>query len=439
MLGPRQILITVATVLVAFLACHSEQVSRPPNLLVISLDTLRSDHLGLYGYSRPTSPHLDAFGEESVVFERAVSQSASTTPSHRALFQSRPASSYQREGTMLAEVLSGHGYATAAWTGGGNIAARLGFGKGFDHYVEDDGGLAGSLSAVRVWLEQQREGPFFLFLHSYDIHLPYDPPPPHDDLFFPEYRGSLSGSETRDLLRRVRKAGQYKDLAEPPDVSEEDRRRIVALYDGGIHYTDQLVGRFLAELRELGLDQNTHVVVLSDHGEEFWDHGSVTHSHTVYEELVRVPLIWRFPDRRHAGRRIDSLVRMMDVAPTALEALGLAIPAEFQGRSLIALIEGQADEPRAAVSEMGRLRAWTEGAWKMIVDQSDGSESLFHLEDDPAEQKDLHRVHPEIAARLRQNLLRSRRGGDGGTVREMEPGIEDSDLRERLRALGYID
>ncbi|MBU0755514.1 MAG: sulfatase [Planctomycetes bacterium] len=430
----------LAFITVMLSGCGNDTVLNPCNVILISLDTLRADHLGTYGYDRNTSPNLDILANQGIVFDRAIAQASSTTPSHRSLFHSKPASAYKSDGLRLQEVLLKHGYRTAAFTGGGNISKRLGFGRGFELYCEDKGGLAISIPRARRWLEQLHGEPFFLFLHTYDIHLPYDPPPPHDTLFYPGYQGSIKGEDTRDLLRRIRKLGEYKDTGGEVVLSESDRRRIIALYDGGIHYTDEKVGDFLTLLEELKLARETLVVVFSDHGEEFWDHGLVSHAHTVFEELVHVPMIWRFPGEWRAGSRVSESVPLMDIAPTILDFLRIEKPDAFEGHSLLPLMKGEKEAPRPTLSEQEGLCAWTEFPWKLIIEFSDSAAPLlFNLESDPEECHDLRNDQQEISKTLAKNLSKALAGRTVSKVRAVDEGIENEDLLERLRALGYID
>ncbi|HKX45255.1 MAG TPA: sulfatase, partial [Planctomycetota bacterium] len=313
--------VVLAGLAALWLGC-SEQTTPPRAIVVISLDTLRADHLGCYGYARPTSPNIDALAAEGVLFERAISQASSTLPAHRALFQSREASLAGGAEPTLAELLGRAGFRTVAFTGGGNVSAAFGFGRGFERYVEDPRGFAHAFDAVELWLREHAGERFFLFLHSYDVHAPYDPPPPFDSVFYPDYAGPLTGRETRALLRSLAPRGEHASSAPARRLDEEDERKLVALYDGGILYADQFVGRLVLLLRELGIDDETALVLLSDHGEEFWEHGSVLHSHSLYQELVHVPLIFSLPGGRAAGARVAETVRLIDVAPTLLELLG---------------------------------------------------------------------------------------------------------------------
>lgn len=401
-------------------------------VVLLCLDTLRADHLGTYGYARDTSPAIDAFAATGVVFERAIAQAASTLPSHRALFQSRLASHADESAPVLAEVLSREGFRTAAFTGGGNVSAAFGFGRGFERYDEDRGGLAASLPKVEAWLRAGAGERFFLFLHTYDVHLPYDPPPPFATMFGEPYDGPVTGANSRALLRAQR--GLDGTDASPAPLTRADRERIVGLYDGGIRYTDGQVARLLALLDELGLAATTAVVLLSDHGEEFLDHGSWIHSHTVFDELVRVPLVFRVPGREPS--RVDAQVRLLDVAPTLLDLVGVEAPDAWTGRSLGSAIDGSAVAPRPAVSEMGRWQALALPPWKLV--RGVGPTRLFDLASDPGEQRDLAAREPERAEEL-EGALSLALGEQRGPVEALEEGPADAALTERLRELGYIE
>jgi arylsulfatase A-like enzyme len=402
--------------------------------VLLCLDTLRADHLGSYGYARDTSPEIDALAAESVVFERAISQAASTLPSHRSLFQSRLASRTAREAPVVAEQLARSGFRTAAFTGGGNVSAQFGFGRGFEVYDEDRAGLAVSLPKAEAWLREVAGERFFLFLHTYDIHLPYDPPPPFDTMFGETYAGPINGESSRAVLRRQRGLDGVDPTA-VESLGAGDRERLIALYDGGIRHADGFVGELREMLERLDLAQTTAVVLYSDHGEEFADHGSWIHSHTVYDELVRVPLIWYAPGLE--PRRVAAQVRLLDVAPTLLHMLGVRIPDSFEGRTLAPLLAGESDEHRPAVSEMGRHKSLSAFPWKLI--RGVGAPRLFDLAADAREQRDLSARLPERVADL-STALGSWLGSDAEqSVEALEPGEIDRGVSERLRELGYLE
>jgi len=406
------------------------------NLVLVCLDTLRADHMGLYGHTRDTTPNLDTFARGAAVFERAYANASSTRPSHQALFQSRPASLAAANGPALAEVLAARGFRTAAFTGGGNISAKLGFDRGFELYEESESGLAGSVPRAATWLRDNRDARFFLFLHTYDVHLPYDPPEPFASMYGPPgYSGQVEGGNTRPLLR----ASRGLDLNRPDSVRLDaaDRERIVSLYDGGIRYTDDQLAHLFRLFDELELTRDTLVVFFSDHGEEFWEHGSVIHSHALYREVLHVPLLIAGPGI--PASRVSEIVSLMDLAPTMLDWLGIAAPASYEGRSFAGWLRGGAREHHIVVSEQRKLKSWLQHPWKLILNEPPTAPELFDLEEDPMETKNVAQANPEVVARLRGRLEARLAGHLDAEVLEIEPGIDDPEHLERLRALGYIE
>ena len=425
-----------------FTACGGETRAVPDlNVLLISYDTLRADRLGLYGYEvRETSPHLDALSRRAVVFEQAIAQASSTFPSHLSLFQSRYASQLSRSAPVLAELLQRAGLRTAAFTNAGNVSERVGFDAGFGSFYETRSlsGLSELMPRFEKFLREHSAEPFFVFLHTYDIHLPYDPPKPFQDAFTAGYTGSLTGAQTGPVMREAWRptSGGEPDV----ELDDEDRAHVSALYDAGIRYADSYLPRIDALLQELDLWRNTLVVFFSDHGEEFWDHGDVLHSTTVYQESVHVPLIIWFPGGRGAGTRVFRTVPLLDVTPTILEVLGLRRPKSVQGRSLLPLLDGT-DRPRPAVSEIHQLKAWIDFPHKLIVDRGPGALHLYRLDRDPSESNDLAKSDPEGARALYRRLAETL-GPDMATAVRGVPKIraeKDRELLEQLRALGYVD
>lgn len=402
---------------------------------MVSLDTLRADHVGHYGYERATTPNLDRFAERAAVFEHALAQASSTRPSHQSLFQSRPASAAAENRLALAEILAQNGFRTAAFTGGGNISSRLGFARGFERYEERDTGLAGTLPMAASWLREHRDERFFLFLHTYDIHLPYDPPEPHASMFTGRYDGVVSGAETRSLLRRVRGLDGSAGVA--LDLGPEDRERVISLYDGGIHYTDGQLAHLFNLADELDLYRDTLFVFFSDHGEEFWEHGTTIHSHSLYQELLHIPLILRGPNV--SARRVSERVPLMDLAPTILDFLALPIPEEFEGKTLSGLIAGGESGDRVVISEQRALKSWIEYPWKLVRNEDAGVVELYDLASDPNELENLAASRQDIVTHFNARIDERLAGHRGDAVPELEPGIVDPEHLERLRALGYIE
>ena len=312
------------------------RVKETPNIILISLDTLRADHLGCYGYDKETSPNIDRFAKESVLFERCIAPSSWTTPSHASLFTGLQLSQHEAGGlkgwrlgdrfTTMAELAQDNGYLTAAFTEGLAVGGGFGFHQGFDRY--SDGTLRHPLPPgtaeiifgdAQKWLTEYRRFPFFLFVHTYELHAPYQPPPPFLERF-------IMGTET-------------SIVPSLETLSDEKRREAVALYDGEIAYTDHVFGQFIEELRSSGILEQSVVILFSDHGEEFWEHDNITHGFTLYDEMLHVPLLIRLPGGEQPTGRIQRPVSLTDLFDTVLELLQLDPRNTEDSYSLIPLLE----------------------------------------------------------------------------------------------------
>jgi arylsulfatase A-like enzyme len=326
-----------------------QQLSYPgANVILLSIDTLRADHLGCYGYREDTSPHIDAFAQEAVRFARTYAASNTTLPSHATMMTSLYPGTHKaevgrfapvpEEVTTLAEVLAAAGYHTVAIVDDGELDAIWGLNQGFETYaVSLQEGMRTVLPLAFERLEALRKEKFFLFLHTYDVHTPYRPTPHDLDSFFAHYQGAFAPPIDDNLSRAV--SGQYvrADL--------NDIRFMEAAYDACIRWTDVQVGLLLTRLHELGLDKNTIVIITADHGEGFNEHGKVaTHRYDLYDELLRVPLVVRFPDGALAGSVLDYNVSLVDLMPSLLPLLMLPYDGPMQGKSILPLLEGK--EPR---------------------------------------------------------------------------------------------
>jgi arylsulfatase A-like enzyme len=330
-------------------AAPAQGLSYPgANVILLSIDTLRADHLGCYGYREDTSPHIDAFAREGVRFARTYAASNTTLPSHASMMTSLYPGTHKaevmrfapvpEEVTTLAEVLHAAGYRTAAVVDDGELDPIWGLNQGFETYaVAPVEGFRTILPLALERLEALKKEKFFLFLHTYDVHTPYRPTPEDLDSFFAHYQGAFAPPIDDDLSRAV--SGQYvrTDL--------NDIRFIEASYDACIRWTDVQVGRLLAHLRELGLDKNTIVIITADHGEGFNEHGKVaTHRYDLYDELLRVPLVVRLPDGALGGSVFDYNVSLVDLMPSLLPLLMLPYDGPMQGKNILPLLEGK--EPR---------------------------------------------------------------------------------------------
>ncbi len=411
-----------------------------PNIVLVSLDALRADHLGLYGYGRDTSPYLDDLARSSVVFDFAAAQATWTLPSHSILLQSNDVNRVQAELPYLPEVLHGRGYQTAAFVGGGFVSAHWGFDRGFDEFQECKEGLKQSVPEVGKWLASRGSGPFFLFVHTYDTHVPFDPPDESVRRFAHQYSGWVKPAATARIVRAVQ-GKKVPGFDRPPALDAADKRYIGDLYDATIRYTDGWMRRLVDTLRDAGAWDNTVLFVISDHGEELWDHGSAGHGHTVYQELVRVPMIVHMPGDAQSARRVAQPVMLLDFAPTVLELTGGAPLSRLRGRSFAPLLAGGAERPkRRVVSRTKGLRAVIDLPYKLITGEP-GGPLLFRLDTDPGEHHSLADSEPARVAHLREYLDRVYRHveGEDESPSEEVPPTDDPKLLEQLRTLGYLN
>lgn len=441
--------------------------SKGNNIILISLDTLRADHLGCYGYERETSPAIDTLAEDSALFLNTYSSSPWTLPSHVSLLTSldpmRHGVHYENEKmdssfVTLADLLRQEGFLCSAFTGGGFVNSVYGFSKGFDSYGQSSQGIHQRDSAEWIcasaldWIDDHKDRDFFLFIHTYQPHNPFSSPPPYNSLFLDE---EDSWNEI-DMLEYVGgKKGIFKKL---PD---RERENIVNLYDGEIRYTDEkLIGPLMERLKELGLYDSSLIILTSDHGEEFYDHGGWEHGHTLYDELLKVPLIIKLPESQFAKTRIPTIVRLIDVMPTILDEQGISVSGlDLDGKSLMPALRGKEVADRRFVaykadnildSHVPQKLSVNEERNKLILNRSFTAEQLdffafpppdlvpvelYDLSESPSENKNIVDEKPRIASRLVQliNDLYAR-------IKEgkSEKADIDKELLEQLRALGYL-
>ena len=413
------------------------------NLVLISIDTLRPDHLGCYGYGRPTSPAIDEFCRSAVVFNNAIAPAPSTLPSHASLFtglipQHHGAKASTRtpladEYLTLAELFSAIDFATAAFVDGGQMNPQWNLDQGFDLYNSQSSAaylmntFADRVDEAVDWLRTTSPDRYMLFLHTYEVHHPYTPSPEALAAVAPRRAGNMETEFSVQTLRRINN-GRI-------ELTGRRLRDIVTTYDAEIRSMDSGFASLLEGLRQRPDWDRTVVVLLSDHGEEFSEHERVGwHSHTLYDELLRVPLVIRLPGEALAGRRVDEMVRLIDVAPTIADLFDLPGIA-YEGTSLLSLAAGHG---RAVVpSTIAQRDRWQEQhptalrtpRWKLYSGQ------LFDLLTDPAEQIDQAARHPTVVAALEAEIERLISAATPMPTDSIEI---DDDLREQLRSLGYI-
>jgi arylsulfatase A-like enzyme len=441
------------------------------------IDTLRADRVGAYGHSRATTPNIDALAAEGVVFESAYAPAPWTLPSVVSLMTStfpcehgvvvdglQPSAALE----PLAERLSAAGYATASFYANEYAGPGSGLTRGFASATYVD---AADGETVGPFLDAVASRPFFLYVHNAEPHDPYTADRETVRRFAPV--GARQRDEANQTLVRYRRlTGADFEAGRPPgatDNSAEQRKALAALrrlapalsglYDGDVALADQHFGSVRRALEQRGLWDAALVVLLSDHGEEFGEHGGFQHDQSVYEELVRVPLIVRFPGGRHAGGRVGVPVSLVDVVPTLAEVLGRpGLARGSRGRSLLPLARGQEVAPDGARATalrdnrkkyfrpFARLRGdlnvvVREGGWKGIWNAERKRLELYDLTSDARERRDVSALQPERAARLQgvaEEWLRHCRQQGARAPAAPGPAL-DAEGRARLRALGYVE
>ena len=418
-------------ILSGILACSAARASERPNIVLITVDALRPDHLGCYGYERETSPALDAIAEEGVVFTQAISSSAWTSPGVLSLLTSLhvPTHGVDIRGktldpkvVTLPDLLVANGYVAPDLTYLTSIPNFLNL--GFQPYPGKIRDAALGDEILMRWLREHREEPFFVYYHYRDVHLPYDPSAPYDRMFTPE--GYDRPGFVREKVRIVREEVTIPAGSVGFDVGDRDWVR--GLYDGAVREMDDTFLRpLLRTLEEIGLRDNTLLIVTADHGEELLDHGFVGHastslSSTLYDELIRIPLIMYWPKRLPSGLRIENQVQILDVMPTVLDLLGIPAPEGGQGRSLVPLIRGdavEAERPAFCETSPGgyqstpelfeiRVRCVRTPSWKLLYTHAPQGHTyrLYDLLADPEEKRDAGPDHPDLMADLKATLHR---------------------------------
>jgi len=450
-----------------------------PNMVFVLIDTLRADRLGCYGNPRRSTPALDAIAAEGVRFDRAIAPAPWTQPSMASLFASvhpgvhqvldyRQALKSTFQGApktavfsdafqTLAEMLQSHGYATAGFVANPYLVPEYGFAQGFDHY---DASFArnttpGSVvnAAAAAWLRQRDPAkPFFLYLHYMDSHGPYGATGEFLDPLLDEVEKLPERQTLTDA--QFKRLGYLRKL--PPGTTDPKRHERLwrcreywaARYEAGVRQVDHFIAELRDELDRQGLWKDAYVIVTADHGEALCEHGWWEHGWSVHDTDLHVPLILRCPSRLPVGDHVPQMVRLIDLMPTLLDQLQIAPPAEIQGRSMNSLIGGHAPaEPPVAFAEAVKLgdeqKAVYVGNWKLqalfLNAAPQPRYSLYDLANDPQEQNDLARRHPEqvgaLADLLRDQLEDNARRASGVVVEQVPLSPEQI---KRLKSLGYL-
>lgn len=457
-----------------------------PNIIIITMDTTRRDHLSCYGYNEQTTPNLEGLAKENLIFENAYSTSSWTLPAHASLFTGLYPSkhgAYVKEGLWgykvlneknitLAEILSQHGYKTAGFIGGYFCSSFFGMSQGFDYYNEnlinlfaefgnffvtgiyrslfpvrdifEKHGFAGKRIAPQInrsafkWIKKNCQAPFFLFLNYFDPHHPYYP---------------LDDSQLRHLSGVPVERGGYveweerlvnKILRRKHALTGKEKKYLLDRYDSEIKQMDSAIGELLKLLKELGMYDNCIIIITSDHGESFGEHGLMLHTPAVYEELVKVPLIVKYPKAHNKSGRVSAPISLVDIMPEVLTVIGMPIPQGVQGvpfsqRRQNVIVERYKDKSwKWTAYPFGErsICALYEGNYKYLW-ASDGKNELYNLSDDPQELNNLLEQMPGIASEMGKKLGQWVQSSDKDHPEDKSYKVS-REVEEALKALGYL-
>ena len=425
---------------------NQPQAAQQPNVIVSLIDTLRADHLGCYGYAAKTSPCIDGFSRDSVLFAQCTAQSGWTKPATASILTSQLARQHgamdfgdqlHPNAPLLSQILQQAGYETRAVVTNPFVSKAFGFERGFDHFELLSLATSGRVNqTVLPWLHSRKsQRPFFLYVHTLDPHLPY---------------GDKFSESDAYRLQTLCQQGEYWGRTDPK--LKGDLQAAIRAYDQEIVANDASFGRLLEALKQRGHYDNTLIVVVSDHGEEFLDHGRVGHNNSLYQELLHVPLIIKFPGSRGAGTRVGNCWQQIDIAPTILASAGLKAPKAMVGKAYWPGTEGDPQRPAYISIKSGVDAArWGQGNFPRLLDVDavrqqnwimthtlanvDGRlepRQLFDLAADPGQRSNQFWTRPEIAVRLNAMLP--------GQQKSLSPSsqLPERDVQSILRSLQYL-
>jgi arylsulfatase A-like enzyme len=403
-----------------------------PNIVLLSADSLRVDHLSCYGYQRPTTPNIDELAGQGILCERMICPAIPTFPSYTTLYTGQHPMTHgivahpchnelDKNAPSLPWSLLKEDYTTCAVDS--LMRSRLWFGRGYEYYI--DPSLRHTMLHLTVtcedlnkraieWLRAHADPPFFLFIHYWDTHWPYNPPRRYRDLF---YQGNATDPNNHSLdewWKHPLGAAAKETWLRTANGLITDADYVAALYDQEIRYLDDGVGQLVTALEELGLSENTLVLFTSDHGESMTEHGIYFDHHGLYDTTIHVPLIMRWPGHLPSNVRLPHLLQASDIAPTLLDAAGLAIPKEMDGRSFWKLATGE--ENAGGYDQVISLECYWQAKWSLRTDRykfilarqpdryGNPPRELYDLAVDPGENHNLVAEQPTIAARMEAEL-----------------------------------
>jgi arylsulfatase A-like enzyme len=403
-------------------------VAKRPNILLLGIDSLRADHLSCYSYPRLTSPHLDRFAQSGTLFENTFSAHVPTTSAYASMLTGKDCFGTQvvalrhqgglrKDVRTLAEMLKSEGYNTTCVGFSGNPSSR-----GFDKYIDFPGWgswnegrspKAQNLNDVTIpEIERLSKSskPFFLFLRHMDPHAPYLPPAPYERMFY-------HGNETDPKNKSMKPVMAFKPFRDffaswmPPGITDKDY--VIAQYDGAIAYMDACIQTIFNALEAKGIMDETIIVVNGDHGETLYEHECWFDHHGMYDNVLHVPLIIRYPGKVPVGRRIKGFNQHKDLVPTLLDLANIKVKDKFDGRSLMKLVRGEeaSFESEFYITECTWMRkhGWRTPQWKLIIALEPDFHfkpeiELYNLIEDPEENNNLAQRQPEVVTLLRQRM-----------------------------------
>jgi len=434
--------------------CTDRSLEKGWNVILISIDTLRADHLGSYGYGSDTSPNIDRFAEENIIFRNSYSASAWTFPSHMAMFTARyptknseviypKIKEFDRSYRTIAQSLQDAGYETAAFTGGGFVAKSLGFGRGFGVYESYGRNFEDNEKHVFDWITQHDpDQKFFLFIHGFDTHRPYDPPEYLKHRFMKEFPPECEGVTFKNIEPQ-----KFKCIR-----AEGGIEYMKSQYDAEIFFADSIIGEIFAKLKEHHLYDDSIIIITSDHGDELWDHGRGDHINTLYQELIHVPLIMKVPGLVH--QEISVPVSNIQLHPTILNLLGIKDQNDFQATSLVPLfLAPQSEQSIYAVTGRSDRHTKKKGDFFVLgvisnhykyierhVKNRGFQQELYNLLEDPHEKKNL--ADSPMEPVLKKKLDDWEKAVDLGLSldhMDREKAEVSDETRQQLKSLGYLN
>lgn len=442
------------------------------DIVYITVDSLRADHLSWHGYHRETSPFLASLSENAHTFVNAFANACYTRQSFPSMMTSEYPSSSREGGRLsdqqvtIAQILSKVGYSTGGFQSNPYLGPRFGYNRGFEMYydsetersplgklrlwvkdnIPEDSSVYKSLETIFAktqekagvdpgtpslpademtdeaisWIQSTNDEPRFLWVHYMDVHHPYTPPEQHQTEFREE-----------PIPKRKAIKLQRKMLDKPESITENGLNDLIDLYDAEIRFVDAEIERLIKSIRE-HWSSDALIAVTSDHGDEFKDHGGFSHNDTLYDELLHVPLLLEDDTE---GTFQEEIVSLLDIPPTFLDYANEEIPAEFQGESLKNIIEGGSRERAYTIADHGTTVGYRDATWKYITGPD--REELYNVNKDPGEEKNVHADHPDVIEKIESVLEQYPELGE-----QSESAVDGDDLnkevQDQLEQLGYL-